>query len=293
MPRPKLLDDLETELLRVGGAILDTPEPEAGRRPRFETLRRRGLRVLPAVFSLLVVVGVGGVALFATTHRAQLPRHVKPLSAGHASVISQTAGYSPNGNPILAVAANHPRAVTWEICPPVGRCRRQRSSTLSSGGSLLRLGATPSGTLIRASVGGATRQTQSKRFRWLGTVRATTPPMLKGRPRIHGTVRVLPAAWIGGWAFSKDPHQLSIEACVGAALNRGCVTVASSGPFFRGSTVVGLTPRLLGRYLIAVDERFPAHTVVPTIKYSSVEHVPMPLPGGVVASSDAFGPVTR
>ena len=251
---------------------------------------------LVVVTAVAVLASGGGALAAATNEGVQNPRAAHPARGPVRDSMPVPYGveiqavFDRAGNPDL-VANFSPdgglSAPAWSICrpPAVKRCVATNRKIE------LRPGPTPVGTVFQASAAYQGREYTARSARWLGVVRATSPPRLRGRARYGATVTARGASWSGGWGSEFD--YLRVEACRTRDANpRHCVTLSAPGEGFgfdnRPPTIGAW---YTGLYLFAIDERFARDTAFAEPGYGSPAAVPPVQIGPTVARSAAVGPV--
>jgi hypothetical protein len=247
--------------------------------------------LVPVAFALIVAVGVATTGA-AARHDA-LPGPFAPEGTFDAAGNPEpSVDFYPDG----AASAMH-----WSICPPpdTGVCR-----PIASVDGTAYPGAQPAGTVFELS---ATYQGKhySGSLTWQGTVRSTSRPVLRGRPRYGQIVTAHAGTWEGGWGAEDD--QLAIEACR-TAHGTQCVMLSGEelqcprgGPCGSGGGVTGRLQRpdharaqvgnwYTGWYLFALDARL-AESISGLVGYSSPAAIPPRLTNATVVRSTPAGPV--
>jgi hypothetical protein len=185
------------------------------------------------------------------------------------------ANFIPNGN--LAKPS-------WSKCPPpnVNIC------TPASSSQFLRAGPTPAGTVFQASATYRGQTYIARTAPWQGTVQATSPPALEGRPRYQAAVRPEGASWAGGWGGEFD--FLSIEACrTRSATHCVNLSAAEGEGFSSRPAIVGAW--FTGWYLFAFDQRLAKDTAFAEPGYPTAAGIPPIRAGATVARSAPAGPI--
>jgi hypothetical protein len=169
---------------------------------------------------------------------------------------------TPAGDPLLERdQVPHTNWMEWWACPPREACR-----IVSERESRYEPGPTARGTVFE-SVGW---DADVRGPMWLGRVAATRPVALTGDPTPGGSLRVVEAAWTGGWGTEVSDRV--ILTCPPRA-NANCEPLTGL-----------LTEKHQGWYVFAVESRrTPAAPVLVTTK--------RPAPSALVSVSAPIGPV--
>lgn len=224
------------------------------------------------------------------------------MATGAVSLFAIQPFVARNGDPVPSVGAypdGTASPIRYSICPP----------GTASGCSTLRVvkglplpGPQPPGTLFKVTAH-YHGHTYSSSAKWLGDVRAVSPPALHGAARVGATITALPARWTGGWAT--DTNQIAIEACrsrtatgcvmltgvwldcnkIGCGIQGGVVGDHSSDD----TTRIGYA--LSGWYLFALDDRIgPGANGL--VGFSSPAALPVWHASPTLVRSRPYGPVT-
>lgn len=159
-------------------------------------------------------------------------------------------------------------------------------------------GGSPVGTVFEASatVNGQVVVARSRPY--LGPVRWTEPPGIRGPIQASSFVRPVPARWTGGWGVERSYPQLQV--CRTARARR-CLTISDAHHWnaCRGTGAV-IAKRYTGWYLRAVDRRAGPNVPVPAIGYRLPEAIPpapvdgkTAVPTPAVRIAPAVGPPRR
>jgi hypothetical protein len=132
-------------------------------------------------------------------------------------VLAGPAQASHNGRPVIdhyiqsdgtgeliANPSGHP--VTWTRCLP-GQATCEAYDDGDGEANFLIVRDAAPGTSFEATQDGVTVRSRT----WLGAVRATAPPRVRGTIRVGRRVQPLPATWAGGWGREAD--RLQLQAC--------------------------------------------------------------------------------
>jgi len=302
-PRPRVLDELGVELMRAAATVLDpdTTTPTLTRSPVARAIiarRLRGISTLAASATVAIAV-VAAVVLLIRTHQtapdgrgANQPQLADRPTAPR---ILLQATYTAAGMPLLVANADGGSSQPlWQICSPRQPCRAEsptRSRTSSRHASQLTPGTVPPGTRFRAVLTEHERRYLSYSPTWLGTVRATRAPRIRGAALAGATVTPVGARWSGGWG--RDFDALGIQACR-TPHGGHCVTLSISGKPYRSGRGRATVPQhLAGWYLIAVDRRYAHQAAFALPGYTKASAVPPAQAAATVALSQPLGPIQR
>jgi hypothetical protein len=150
--------------------------------------------------------------------------------------------------PGLFVAA----PISWKKCDGGGTDCVPYPSTQSNFDQVI-VGDSPPGTVFEASATVDGQAVSARSRPYLGPVRWTDPPGIKGSFRVNGFVRPVLARWAGGWGVERSYPQLQV--CRGPRARR-CLTISDAFHWNRCPGVGAvIAKRYAGWYLRAVDRR--------------------------------------
>lgn len=207
---------------------------------------------------------------------------------------SLVANFSPNGG----LAKPH-----WSICAPrhTAACR-----PAGKGSQELSPGATPPGTVFRATAIYRHRAYTATSAVWEGQLHWVAAPRLEGDLRVGARVNLTRATWSGGWKVNASYHLhpggqsggraaaidvLTIEACR-TRLAGHCLNLTPAA--WEGVSLVHpirIAARFRGWYLFAFDQHFSGDTAFATSGYRTAGQAATLKMGPTVARSRPYGPV--
>lgn len=233
------------------------------------------------------MIGCAVAALAAATASAQAPS------------LRIDYGVAPDGGGTLWASLSAPGAaqIDWTSCAGGGPACLPYPSTPNSVPALNAGDSTP-GTAFEASATVDGQIVTARSRPYLGRVRWTKPPGIKGAIRANAFVRPVPARWAGGWGAERSYPQLQV--CRGQRARR-CLTISDAHYWNQcPGTGAVISKRYTGWYLRAIDRRGGQNVPLSAIAYLIPEAIPPAYLGGpasattpAVRIAPAVGPARR
>jgi hypothetical protein len=234
------------------------------------------------------------------TIRHLLPVVIAAMLGWSAAASAQAPGFNvstqylinPDGTGSLFASPNGGGSVNWEACPPGEACaavasRPDRAPSPTLGGAV-DVGNAAVGTVFVATATNGSQTTSVSSVPYLGPVRSTTPPTIRGKLRVGALIKPQAGTWGGGWG--SDHSYLQTQVCR-FANGTGCVVVADPLGWAKcpGAGAV-LTFNQAGRYVRVIDWRIGRDAAFALVGVPSPDRIEPLHPGPALAATIA-GPI--